>query len=92
MPCTSGEICKTQHKWKSWKVSRNIPNGKYVVIANGESSAEQVMSGVPQGTVLTPAFFIIIISEIDGKVNEYIVRRFVDDTRISKKIGNRKLF
>ena len=50
------------------------------------------MSGVPQGTVLTPAFFIIMISEINGKVKEQIVRRFVDDTRISKKIGNRKLF
>ena len=68
-----------------------LTNRKYVVTANGESSAEQdVTSGVPQGTVLAPVFFVMMISDIDEKVKECIVRSFADDTRISKKIENVK--
>ena len=70
-------------KW----VKTFLTNRKYVVTANGETSAEQnVSSGVPQGTVLGPVLFLMMISDIDEKVKACIVRSFADDTRISKKI------
>ena len=45
-----------------------------------------VISGVPQGTVLAAILFVIMISDIDENVKECILRSFADDTRASKKI------
>ena len=43
-----------------------LSNRKYRVVANGEMSDEQdVISGVPQGTVLASILFIIMISDLD---------------------------
>ena len=62
-------------------------NRKFTVIANGSmSDQEDVLSGVPQGTVLAALLFIIMISDIDQDIKECIVRCFADDTRVSKKI------
>ena len=62
---------------------------KYKVVANGAMSEEQnVMSGVPQGTVLASLFFIIMISDIDDNILGSIVRLFADDTKVSAKIKN----
>ena len=64
-----------------------LNNRKYRVVANGEmSDIQDVLSGVPQGTVLAAVLFIIMIADIDEKVRNSIVRSFADDTRISKKI------
>ena len=60
---------------------------KYKVLVNGVMSEEQdVISGVPQGTVLAAILFVIMISDIDKNVAESIVRSFADDTRNSAKI------
>ncbi|CAL4120396.1 unnamed protein product [Meganyctiphanes norvegica] len=60
---------------------------KYRVVANGEmSDVQDVLSGVPQGTVLAAVLFIIMISDVDENVKSSIVRLFADDTRISRKI------
>ncbi|CAL4083541.1 unnamed protein product [Meganyctiphanes norvegica] len=60
---------------------------KFKVLANGTiSDEEDVTSGVPQGTVLAAILFLIMISDIDEKVKESIVRCFADDTRVSKVI------
>ncbi|CAL4210788.1 unnamed protein product, partial [Meganyctiphanes norvegica] len=62
-------------------------NRKFTVVANGTmSEQEDVLSGVPQGTVLAALLFIIMISDIDEDIKECIVRCFADDTRVSKKI------
>ena len=62
-------------------------NRKFTVIANGTmSDQEDVLSGVPQGTVLAALLFIIMISDIHENIKECIVRCFADDTRVSKKI------
>ena len=62
-------------------------NRKFTVIANGTmSDQEDVLSGVPQGTVLAALLFIIMISDIDQDIKKCIVRCFADDTRVSKKI------
>ena len=50
------------------------------------SEQEEVMSGVPQGTVLAAILFIIMIADIDEEIKECIVRCFADDTRVSRKI------
>ena len=50
------------------------------------SDQEDVLSGVPQGTVLAALLFIIMLSNIDEDIKECIVRCFADDTRVSKKI------
>ena len=64
-----------------------LSNRKFTVIANGTmSDQEDVLSGVPQGTVLAAILFIIMISDIDENIKECIVCCFADDTRVSKKI------
>ena len=52
------------------------------------SEEQNVMSGVPQGTVLASLFFIIMISDIDDNILGSIVRLFADDTKVSAKIKN----
>jgi len=54
------------------------------------SREEDVMSGVPQGTVLAAILFVIMISDIDVNVKKCKVRSFADDTRVNKKIGNNR--
>ena len=62
-------------------------NRKQIVIANGsKSKAADVLSGVPQGTVLAALLFVIMIFDIDKETQDAIVRSFADDTRVSKKI------
>ena len=64
-----------------------LSNRKYRVVANGEKSdIQDVLSGVPQGTVLAALLFVIMISDIDEKVKNSIIRCFADDTKISSKI------
>merc|ERR1712183_863055 len=60
---------------------------KFRVVANGYMSREDVISGVPQGTVLAAILFVIMISDIDEGVKNCLVRSFADDTRVNKKIG-----
>merc|ERR1711972_584068 len=60
---------------------------KFRVVANGCMSREEdVISGVPQGTVLAAILFVIMISDIDEKVKNCILRSFADDTRVNKKV------
>ena len=60
-----------------------------VVLANGAKSTEsKVKSGVPQGTVLGPILFLIMINDIDEEVHGSSVSLFCDDTRIMKAIDD----
>ena len=64
-----------------------LTDRKFRVVVNGCMSEEgDVISGVPQGTVLAAILFVIMISDIDENVKECILRSFADDTRASKKI------
>ena len=77
---------KIKGKVGHW-IKEFLTNRKFKVIANGiMSELEDVLSGVPQGTVLAAILFIIMISDIDENVKACIVRCFADDTKVSKKI------
>ena len=57
------------------------------VLVNGHKShPSSVTSGVPQGSVLGPLLFLIMIGDIDANVAESSVRSFADDTRVAKEI------
>merc|ERR1712033_74780 len=60
---------------------------KFRVVANGCMSREEdVISEVPQDTVLAAILFVIMISDIDENIKMCILRSFADDTRVSKKV------
>merc|ERR1711888_288169 len=50
------------------------------------SSETKVISGVPQGSVLGPLLFLILLADIDEDANSSKVSSFADDTRFLKKI------
>ena len=57
------------------------------VIVNGVKSDPQiVISGVPQGSVLGPLIFLILIGDIDKEVIHSSVKSFADDTRATKSV------
>ena len=61
-------------------------NDRYQIVAcdGVKSSKAEVISGVPQGTVLGPVLFLVLILDIGDKVSEGTrVSSFADDTRAS---------
>ena len=61
---------------------------KQVVLVNGrKSQTSDVISGVPQGTVLGPLLFLIYIANIGENVKAK-TKIYVDDTKIKTKIND----
>ena len=61
---------------------------QYVRVPGGISDEQTVISGVPQGTVLGPVLFLILMSDIDKDISESKVVSFADDTRIYHQIDS----
>ena len=52
------------------------------VVVNGvKSDPTPVISGVPQGSVIGPLLFLVLISDIDEDIVDAVVKSFADDTR-----------
>ena len=54
------------------------------------SDKHNVISGVPQGTVLSSLFFIIMIADIDNNLKISVSRLFADDTKVNAKIKTKE--
>ena len=79
------------HKLRALGISGNIGIWLYHFLTNrshfvrlpgGNSKDHPVISGVPQGTVLGPILFSIMIADIDKDVSAPKVISFADDTRL----------
>ena len=86
-----GILC---HKMKSMGISGTLAkwihnfltNRKQHILVNGTmSKPSDVKSGVPQGTVLGPILFLILINDIDKDVSSS-VSLFADDTRVMRQV------
>lgn len=64
-----------------------LTNRYQTVLVDGTpSNPTPVISGVPQGSVLGPLIFLILMGDIDEKVQHSSTRSFADDTRLIKGI------
>ena len=69
-------------KW----VESFLTGRKQKVVVNGKSSPwEEVLSGIPQGSMLGPILFVIFINDLPDVV-EGQVKIFADDTKLFKAI------
>ena len=59
-----------------------------VIVNKTKSNKAEVKSGVPQGSVLGPLLFVIMISDIDNNVLHSKVLCFADDSRAYRGISN----
>ena len=64
-----------------------LTNRKQAVLVNGATGTHfEVKSGVPQGSVLGPLLFLVLISDIDEGILSAFLSSFADDTRVAKGI------
>ena len=73
-----GNVAGWIEEWLRGRKQRVVLNGK-------ASSWADVLSGVPQGSVLGPILFLIYINDIDQAINcvSTLMKKFADDTKIA---------
>jgi hypothetical protein len=68
-----------------------LTNRKQQIIINDTKSTQStVLSSVPQGTILAPLLFTLLLNDIDSGTDPHTkVLSFADDTKISRKVKER---
>ena len=69
-----------------WLHSFLTGRSQTVLVSGAKSSPRSVLSGVPQGSVLGPLLFLILIGDIDQDIVKSFISSFADDTRIGHGI------
>jgi len=79
-----GQVLHWIESWLRGRRKRVVLNGKF-------SSWEEVLSGVPQGSVLGPLLFVIFINDMDAMVSQIdTLKKFADDTKLGKTVRTEK--
>ena len=66
-----------------------LRNRQQIVVIDGfKSKAVKVTSGVPQGSVLGPILFLILMYDISSGITSSILSSFADDTKIWKAVNS----
>ena len=73
-----------------WLYAFLIKRTQTVVVNGARSFQILVKSGVPQGSVLGPLLFLILMSDIDSNVQSSMVSSFADDTRACKGVSSKE--
>ena len=77
-----GNVLQWIEAWLSGRKQRTVLNGKC-------SEWTDVLSGVPQGSVLGQLLFIVFINDIDGVIDMYsIISKFADDTKLFRIVNS----
>ena len=72
----------------NWITTFLTNRNQTVVVDGAKSTPELVQSGVPQGSVIGPLLFLIMLGDIDQGVASAYVSSFADDTRVLGKVVN----
>ena len=73
------------YKWIESFLTNRV---QQVKVNNSLSEERNVISGVPQGTVLGPLLFLIFSADISSVVQYSKLSMYADDTKLYKKINN----
>jgi hypothetical protein len=75
-------------KLLKWIESFLTYRSQYVLVNGFLSEPSEVKSGVPQGSVIGPLLFLVLIADIDAELGTSFLSSFADDTCASREIGS----